>query len=125
MTCHTCDYLEKSLCNLYEEESIYDKFFLDVSPCSNYMLTGGYNKSGHIIDTNMTTNVTIQTNFDAKRGKIAGKARKYNANKKLGPLDSSETDFKKKVLSGCWHPTEGLAALAFRNCIFLYYPKKK
>lgn len=125
MQCHTCDYLEKSLCNLYEEESIYDKFFMDISPCSNYILTGGYSKSGHIIDLNMTTNVTIQTNFDAKRGKIAGKARKYNSNKKLGPLDSSEPDFKKKVMNGTWHPSETMAALAFRNCIFLYYHKNK
>ena len=110
---------------MYEEESIYDKFFLDVSPDSNYLLTGGYSKSGHIIDINMTTNVTLQTNFDSKRGKIAGKVRKYNGNKKLGPLDSSEPDFKKKVLCGTWHPQDMMAALAFRNCIFLYYHKKK
>ncbi len=103
-SCHTCDYLERKLCNLYEEESIYDKFFLDISPCSNYMLTGGYNKSGHIIDTNMSTNVTFTTNFDMKPGKVVGKVRKYNDHKKLGPLDSSEPDFRKKALCGTWHP---------------------
>ena len=32
-----CDYLEKNLCNLYEEDSIYDKFFLDISPCNNFI----------------------------------------------------------------------------------------
>ena len=60
-----------------------------------------------------------------KRGKTAGKARKYSHKKKLAPLDSNEIDFKKKVMQGCWSPTENIAALAFRNCIFLYYDKKK
>ena len=32
---------------------------MDISPCSNYLVTGGYNKSGHIIDVNGTNNVTI------------------------------------------------------------------
>jgi hypothetical protein len=27
-----CDYLEKNLVSLYEEDSLYDKFFLDISP---------------------------------------------------------------------------------------------
>ena len=54
-----CDYLEKNLCNLYEEDSIYDKFFLDISPCNNFIMTGAYNKNGHIIDVNAGTNVTV------------------------------------------------------------------
>lgn len=44
------DYLEKNLVNLYEEDSIYDKFFMDLSPDNNYVITGAYNKSAHIID---------------------------------------------------------------------------
>ena len=59
-----CDYLEKNLCNLYEEDSIYDKFFLDVSPCNNYVMTGAYNKNGHIIDINAGSNVTVHANFN-------------------------------------------------------------
>ena len=45
-----CDYMEKNLLALYEEDFIYDKFYMDVSPCSNYIVTGGYNRSGHILD---------------------------------------------------------------------------
>lgn len=59
-----CDYLEKNLVNLYEDDSIYDKFFMDVSPCGNYMLTGAYNKSAHIIDIYGNNNVTVTSNFD-------------------------------------------------------------
>ena len=32
LSLYTCDYLEKSLVSLYEDDSIYDRFFLDVSP---------------------------------------------------------------------------------------------
>ncbi len=56
---HVADYLEKNLCNLYEDDSIYDKFFLDISPDSKYMVTGAYNKSGHILDIAGTYNVSM------------------------------------------------------------------
>ena len=85
--------------NLYEEDSIYDKFFLDLSPCNTYAITGAYNKSAHIIDLQGQSNITFQANFDVKKGKIVGKSRKYGTNKKLPPLDGAGSiDFKKKVL---------------------------
>lgn len=94
-----CDYLEKNLVNLYEEDSIYDRFFLDISPCSNYILTGSYNKSGHIIDVGGNHNVTIATSFDHKIGKTIGKVRKYGTNKKIPALEGlGAPDFGKKVL---------------------------
>ena len=121
-----CDYLDKGLISLYEDDSIYDRFFLDVSPNSQYLLTGAYNKSAHVIDVNGATNVTIPVSFDAKRGKVIGKARKYGTNKKLMAMEGAgATDFKRKVQFGCWHPTENLMALAFRNCIFMCYEKNK
>lgn len=61
-------------------------------------MTGSYNKSGHIVDISGNTNITIPLSFDAKRGKVIGKVRKYATNKKLAPLEgSSAPDFKKKV----------------------------
>jgi len=33
MNLQVCDYLERNLVSLYEEDMLYDKFFLDVSPC--------------------------------------------------------------------------------------------
>jgi hypothetical protein len=124
LSLYTCDYLEKSLVSLYEDDSIYDRFFLDVSPNYQYMSTGGYNKSGHIIDVNGSNNVTVPTNFDVTRGKVIGRARKYAANKRLAPLEGSGApDFKRKVQLGCWHPDENLIAYAFRNCIVLCYEK--
>lgn len=116
-----CDYLEKNLLSLYEEDCIYDKFFLDISPDNGYIVTGAYNKSGHVLDISGTTNTAIPTNFDMKRGKNIGVTKKYTNNKKLLPDSTQGTiDFKKKVTQGCWSPKENTLALAFRNCIFLY-----
>ena len=62
---------------------------MDVSPCSNYIVTGGYNKSGNVFDISGSYNVTLPAVFDMKRGKQIGNVKKYSNNKKL-PMDASE-----------------------------------
>jgi hypothetical protein len=47
---HVADYIEKSLVSLYEDDSMYDRFFLDVSPEGSHLLTGTYSKSAVIMD---------------------------------------------------------------------------
>lgn len=49
-TLHVNDYIEKKLCDVYENESIFDKFDLDISPDSSMLLTGSYNSDAHIVD---------------------------------------------------------------------------
>lgn len=61
---YVCDFVDKNLCNLYEDDSIYDKFFMDLSPCNNYFLTGNYNRQCHIVDRNGTYNSTIVANLE-------------------------------------------------------------
>lgn len=95
---------------------------MDMSPCNNYIVTGAYNRSGHVFDVSGTANVTLPCNFDVKRGKNVGIVKKYASNKKLPPSDDV-IDYKKKVQAGCWSPKENTAALAFRNCIFLFSDK--
>ena len=95
---------------------------MDLSPCNNYLVTGAYNKSGHVIDIAGSHNTALPTNFDVRRGKVVGTTKKYNNNKKL-PIGDDSVDFKKKVMNGCWSPKENTVALAFRNCIFLYSDK--
>lgn len=51
-TMKVCDFIEPKLCDLYENEGIYDKFELEVSPCSKYIMTGSYGDKFHLIDRN-------------------------------------------------------------------------
>ena len=75
------DYMEKNLSTLYEQDSLDDEFFLDVSPDGKHMVTGGYNKSAHIIDMSATSNTVVQCKFSEKRGSNAGKLKVYNNQK--------------------------------------------
>jgi len=50
------DYMEKNLANLMDSDSLDDQFFVDVSPDGKHMATGAYNKSGHVMDINATSN---------------------------------------------------------------------
>jgi serine/threonine-protein phosphatase 2A regulatory subunit B len=61
---HVCDFVEKNLCQLYEDDSIYDKFFLDISPDNKYLATGNYNKNAHVIDIAGSQNNTLTANLD-------------------------------------------------------------
>lgn len=76
-TFNTTDYLDVNLCDLYENERIYDKFDLQISPCSTMALTGSYNSNAHVIDLQRRINTTIDVRFLDKRGKYVGVARNY------------------------------------------------
>lgn len=71
-TFNVTDYLEKKLCEVYESETIFDKFDLQVSPDSRFVLTGSYNSNVHVIDLEGGTNTTLDVKFMDKRGKGVG-----------------------------------------------------
>ena len=50
------DSLKSKLCDIFENQSIYDKFTLSASKDSNTLLTGNYNNSFHNIDVCDSTN---------------------------------------------------------------------
>jgi hypothetical protein len=81
-TFYTTDYLDKSLCNLYESARIFDRFDLQISPCSTMAVTGSYYSQAHVIDMSRRINTTLDADFMDKRGTNAGIPRPYK-NKKL------------------------------------------
>ena len=66
------DYLEKKLCEVYESETIFDKFDMNISPDSNLIVTGAYNSNLHVLDLKNQTNTTIDIKYMEKRGKNVG-----------------------------------------------------
>ena len=127
------DYMERHLPQLLENENLEDQFFLDVSPDGKHLATGGYNRSGHVMDINTTTNTAIPCVFRAERDSIAGKLKVYGKNKKLMTPQPPEAkvEYKKRVQLGCWSPfskstgQSQTLALVFRNCIYLYHSQPK
>ena len=80
---HVTDYLERNLANLLETDSLEDQFSLAISPNGQHFATGGYNKSGHVIDLAATTNTSIACKFNVKKGTAAGSLKVYGKNKRL------------------------------------------
>jgi serine/threonine-protein phosphatase 2A regulatory subunit B len=90
--------LKSKLCELYENECIFDKFSISSSWDSNYFLTGNFNNTFHLIDRNGEANTQFELNFNKKTvSKII--PHKYFEN--LG----SNYDFSRKVLRTAYHPS--------------------
>ena len=54
------EHLRSKLCDLYENECIFDKFEVAVSGDGNNMATGSYNNTFHIFDRYGKTDVCIE-----------------------------------------------------------------
>lgn len=75
ITLNVNDYLEKRLCEVYESESIFDKFDMQVSPSGTQILTGSYNSNAHVIDLLNNCNWSVDVKYMDKRGKNVGTSR--------------------------------------------------
>ena len=105
--------LKSKLCELYENECIFDKFSIASSPCSNYFVTGNFNKTFHVIDYMGEKNLQIKLNFQKKfEGKDIPKKYYENLNDKY--------DFMRKVLKTSYHPETNCIAAAALNCLYFF-----
>ena len=128
-TYNVTDYLEKKLCEVYESETIFDKFDLQVSPDSSLVLTGSYNSNVHVIDIQNQLNTTIDVRFLEKRGKGVGMVRPYKGKRVQGPMlgpmgEPAKIDMGNKIMLGTWHPTDNTFAVAKHNSLFIYTEKR-
>lgn len=105
--------LKSKLCELYENECIFDKFSISSSPDSNYFVTGNFNSTFHVIDRNGDLNNQFELNFN-KKTLIKPIPPKYFEN--LG----SNYDFSRKVLKTAFSPVNNTLAISCLNCLYFY-----
>jgi len=103
------EHLIPKLCDLYENDSIFDKFECSWNGHSNRLLTGSYNNNFYICDA-FGNNMTAMTAL--KPGPVPGN---YTTNQHL---DSSQ-----KVLHTAWHPKQDILALGAKDFGYLYVRK--
>ncbi|PRQ76732.1 WD40-repeat-containing domain protein [Rhodotorula toruloides] len=128
-TINVHDHLRSKLCDLYENDCIFDKFECTWSGDGSHVLSGSYNNFFHIYDTAATQDIVLQAD------KSAFKAKKIGGNKnKAGPggaagkggknggaaggkplIDTESIDYNKKILHASWHPRENTIAIAATN----------
>ncbi|GAA5972070.1 hypothetical protein JCM8115_000813 [Rhodotorula mucilaginosa] len=133
-TINVHDHLRSKLCDLYENDCIFDKFECTFSGDGKNVLSGSYNNYFHIYDTDATQDIVLQADKSAfKAKKIGGKNSKGAAGaggaggaggkggKNGKPIvDTENIDYNKKILHASWHPREDTIAIAATNNLFLF-----
>ncbi|CAO3697529.1 unnamed protein product [Rhizopus stolonifer] len=113
------DQLRSRLCDLYENDCIFDKFECTFSGNDSHVMTGSYNNTFHLYDREGKTDVTLQADKSAFRSKRVGTTK----NKMSIARNSAATDnmdFSKKILHSSWHPKENTIAIAATNNLFIF-----
>lgn len=104
--------LKSKLCDIFQNDSIFDKFSISVSKDSNTLLTGNYNNCFHAIDVSDSSNTQYEVNYKKQtvsRPMIPGK-----------PTPINKMDYARKIVASDFHPTTNLLAAASLNCFFIY-----
>lgn len=113
------DHLRSKLCDLYENDCIFDKFECTMSHDGNLVLTGSYHNYFNIYDRLSKNEVQLEATKVASKIKkpVKMKGAKKKSKEELNP---ENIDFMKKTLHVAWHPTENLIAVGASNNLFLF-----
>eukprot|EP00005_Dracoamoeba_jomungandri_P002350 CAMPEP_0174261502 /NCGR_PEP_ID=MMETSP0439-20130205/11467_1 /TAXON_ID=0 /ORGANISM="Stereomyxa ramosa, Strain Chinc5" /LENGTH=433 /DNA_ID=CAMNT_0015345983 /DNA_START=134 /DNA_END=1435 /DNA_ORIENTATION=+ len=102
------DYLKSKLCDLYENDCIFDKFECTSSSTTSHILTGSYHNHFLIYDIQQDQTFGLRT----KLGRAPKRATM--------DLNADDINFNKKVLHVAWHPGDDVVAVAANNNLYLY-----
>lgn len=119
------DYLRSKLCDLYENDCIFDKFECTMSGDGTQLLTGSYHNYFHIYDKNGKNDVCIEASKYAQKPKKSSSiTNKMKLGRKKEPkkddINPDTIEFTKKALHVAWHPRENLIAIGAANNLYLY-----
>lgn len=101
--------LKSKLCDMVENEAIYDEFGVAVSADGNTILTGSYNNCFHVMD------------FDGANSQYELSYKKATVCRSLSkPMPITKMDYSRKLLVGSFSPSRNILAVASLNCFFTY-----
>ena len=107
------EHLRAKLCDLYENDCIFDKFECSVSGDGRYFTTGSYNSAFHIYDDQGISDTRIESSR-------APPPPEQCLIGQTPPIDVQQVDFNKKTLHLSWHPQQSAVAIAGLNNLFIY-----
>lgn len=103
------DHLHNKLCDLYENDSIFDKFECCWSSNSSQLLTGSYNNTFYICDA-------FGSGVQPMKALKPGHSYEQGAHEILDP--------SQKILKSAWHPRMNLLALGAKDFGYLYQKRQ-
>lgn len=126
------DTLQDKICDLYENDCIFDKFECTFSGDGKHALSGSYSNNFMIYPTDPKEDSTdgavlLQADKSAFKAK-KGNDRKLKTGRGMSPaprngipvLEADKMDFSKKILHASWHPREDSIAIAATNNLFVF-----
>lgn len=116
------EHLRSKLCDLYENDCIFDKFECMFSGDGNQVLAGSYSNQLTVYDTNGEYDTTLHADKNAFKSKRVGVVHPRGSRPNINRMDdmSSPADFNHKVLHASWHPQENTIAVAATNNLFIF-----
>ncbi|XWS17653.1 hypothetical protein CRYUN_Cryun33cG0086000 [Craigia yunnanensis] len=131
------EYLRPKLCDLYENDSIFDKFECCLSGDGLQVATGSYSNLFRVFGCSegSTEAATLEASKNPLRrqgqtssrptrslGSLSGVVRRVKGADNSGVDANGNTfDFTAKLLHLAWHPTENSLACAASNSLYMYY----
>ncbi|XP_042474701.1 serine/threonine protein phosphatase 2A 55 kDa regulatory subunit B beta isoform-like isoform X1 [Zingiber officinale] len=129
------EYLRPRLCDLYENDSIFDKFECCLSGDGLRVATGSYSNLfrvfGCVPGSNESTTLEASKNPMRKQAQNPTRAsrslcsltRVVRRGAEIPSVDANGNSFDPaiKLLHLAWHPTENLIACAAANSLYMYY----
>lgn len=101
------DYLRSKLCDLYENDCIFDKFECNMSGDGKHVVTGSYHNHFQVYGVESGTTTLLE----------ASKATPKSSTADINP---DTIDFNKKCLHVAWHPSRDIVAVGASNNLYLY-----
>jgi serine/threonine-protein phosphatase 2A regulatory subunit B len=120
------DYLRPKLCDLYENDCIFDKFDACWSRDDNEILAGSYHNLFKVYDRSAEEGVCLE----ASRDNISGPTHTLKPVQIISgntprtvreQIHVEDIDYNLKILHAAWHPQRNILALAATNNLYLYH----
>ncbi|KAL8230306.1 hypothetical protein R6Q57_000084 [Mikania cordata] len=127
------EHLRPRLCDLYENDSIFDKFECCLSGDGQRVATGSYSNLFRVFGSspNSTEATTLEASKNPMRRQVQPPARSLSSSitrvvRRGGESPGNDTngssfDFTTKLLHLAWHPSENSIACAAANSLCMYY----
>ena len=112
------EHLRTRLCELYENEWIFDKFECALSCDGTQMVTGSYSRRFKVFDVNSSAEMLLTASRVQPR---RHHARAHRGG--LAPDDDDapdDVDFARKVVHLALHPTQNVLAATVQNNLFIF-----
>ncbi|CAG9463533.1 unnamed protein product [Pedinophyceae sp. YPF-701] len=119
--------LRAKLCDLYENDCIFDKFECCISGQSTHVATGSYGSFFRVFSCDDGPDHLLESSRDPQRKRVnnakgaSGKKKGAPPDRRLAGLESLTLgDFGAKMLHLAWHPRHNIIASAASNSLYLF-----